>query len=94
MLFTPEHINIKEVVRLVNKIPKVNNLHHIHLWGLNDDEFHLEAHLDFREDITLSEFNNILQQIEVLLHDEFQINHVTIQPEFNKKDPKEIIVQD
>ena len=47
MLFTPEHINIKDVVRAVNKIPKVNRLHHIHIWCLNDDELHLEAHLDF-----------------------------------------------
>jgi len=94
MLFTPEHINIKNVVRLVNKLPKVNKIHHIHIWGLNDDEFHLEAHLDFSEDITLTEFDDILEEIETLLRDKFKINHVTIQPEFNKKDPKEIIVQD
>jgi len=94
MLFTPEHINIKDVVRAVNKIPKVNRLHHIHIWCLNDDELHLEAHLDFNEDITISEFDVILHEIEELLHYEFAINHVNIQPEFNKKDPKEIIVQD
>ena len=62
MLFTPKHINIKDVVRLINKVPKVNRLHHIHIWGLNDDEFHLEAHLDFTENITLSEFDKILEQ--------------------------------
>jgi len=94
MLFTPKHINIKDVVRVVNKLPKVNRLHHIHIWGLNDDEYHLEAHLDFTEDISLSEFDVILDKIEKILHDKFEINHVTIQPEFNKKDPKEIIVQD
>lgn len=94
MLFTPEHIDIKAIVRTVNKLPKVNRLHHIHIWYLNDDELHLEAHLDFKEDITLTEFNDILHQIETLLHDEFQINHINIQPEFNKEDPKEIIVQD
>lgn len=94
MLFTPEHIDIKAIVRTVNKLPKVNKLHHIHIWYLNDDELHLEAHLDFKEDITLTEFNEILHQIETVLHDEFQINHINIQPEFNKEDPKEIIVQD
>ena len=94
MLFTPEHINIKDVVRVVHQIPKVNRLHHIHIWGLNDDELHLEAHLDFKEDITISEFDDILHQIEQVLHDEFAINHVNIQPEFNKEDPKEMIVQD
>lgn len=94
MLFTPEHINIKDVVRAVHQITKVNRLHHIHIWCLNDDELHLEAHLEFKEDISLSEFDSILHQIETLLHDEFAINHVNIQPEFNKEDPKEIIVQD
>lgn len=94
MLFTPGHINIKDVVRAVHQIPKVNRLHHVHIWGLNDDELHLEAHLEFKEDISLSEFDTILHDIEILLHDQFEINHVNIQPEFNKEDPKEIIVQD
>lgn len=94
MLFTPEHINIEHVVEVVNDIPKVNKLHHVHIWGLNDDEFHLEAHLDFTEDITISEFDEILDEIETLLYHNFKINHVTIQPEFNKQDPKEIIIQD
>lgn len=94
MLFTPEHINIKDVVRIVHQIPQVERLHHIHIWGLNDDELHLEAHLDLKKDITISEFDRILHQIEKVLHDEFSINHVNIQPEFNKEDSKEIIVQD
>jgi cobalt-zinc-cadmium efflux system protein len=94
MLFTPDTINIKEVVRAVNKLPKVSKLHHVHIWNLNDDELHLEAHLDLKEDISTTEFNALLLDIENVLHDEFNINHVTIQPEFNKEDPKEVIVQD
>lgn len=94
MLFTPEHINIKQLVEAVHQIKEVNKLHHIHVWCLNDDELHLEAHLDFKKDITLTEFDAILQKIEEILHKDFQINHVTIQPEFNKKDPKDYIVQD
>lgn len=94
MLFTPEHINVKEVARVVHQLPKVNKLHHIHIWCLNDDELHLEAHLDFKENITLVEFNEVLLRIETLLHEKFNINHVNIQPEFNKEDPKDYIVQD
>ena len=94
MLFTPEHINIKDVVRAVNKLPKVNKLHHVHIWNLSDHELHLEAHLDLTQDISTTEFNALLFQIEAILHDEFDINHVTIQPEYNKEDPKEVIVQD
>lgn len=94
MLFTPEHINTRDVVRAVNQLPKVKKLHHVHIWNLSDHELHLEAHLDLQEDISTTEFNVLLLEIEALLHDEFDINHVTIQPEFNKEDPKEVIVQD
>lgn len=94
MLFTPDDINIKEVVRAVNKLPKVNKIHHVHIWNLSDEELHLEAHLDLRENISTTEFNELLLEIEKVLHKEFSINHVTIQPEYNKEDPKEVIVQD
>ena len=94
MLFTPEQVNIKDVVRSVNKLPRVSKLHHVHVWCLNDDELHLEAHLDLEENITIKEFNSLLHKIETLLHDKFEINHVNIQPEFNKLDSKDVIVQD
>ena len=94
MLFTPDYINIKEIVREVHKIKGVNKLHHIHIWHLNDEELHLEAHLDCSEDIKMSEFNIMLEKIETVLYNEFKINHINIQPEFKKEDPKDFIVQD
>jgi len=94
MLFTPAHIDIKAIVREVHKIPGVNKLHHIHVWHLNDEELHLEAHLDCKEDIKMSEFNDLLHKVEHVLFTNFNINHINIQPEFKKIDPKDFIVQD
>lgn len=94
MLFTPDEIDIKEIVEEVKKIPGAGILHHIHVWYLNEDELHLEAHLDCSEDIKLSEFNEISYKIEQLLLEKFHINHINIQPEYKKEDPKDIIVQD
>ena len=94
MLFTPDFIDIKEVVREVHKIKGVNKLHHIHIWHLNDEELHLEAHLDCADDIKMSEFNILLNEIEMVLFNKFNINHINIQPEFKKEDPKHFIVQD
>lgn len=94
MLFTPETINIKEIVREVHKIKGVQKLHHIHVWHLNDEELHLEAHLDCSEDITMSEFNILLDKVEQVLFKKFHINHINIQPEYKKVDPKDFIVQD
>jgi cobalt-zinc-cadmium efflux system protein len=94
MLFTPDHIHVNKVVEAVHKIDKVKKLHHIHIWSLSDNELHLEAHLDLTEDVSTSQFNSILEEIEDVLEKEFYINHITIQPEFNKEDSKAIIVQD
>jgi len=94
MLFTPDYIDIKEIVREVHKIEGVSKLHHIHIWHLNDEELHLEAHLDCADDIKMSEFNMLLEKIEIVLFEQFHINHINIQPEFNKEDPKDFIVQD
>ena len=94
MLFTPSNIDIKEIVREVHKISGVNKLHHIHVWYLNEHELHLEAHLDCSEDLKMSEFNILLDKIEVVLLEKFSINHINIQPEFQKIDSKDFIVQD
>ncbi|RKR14822.1 cobalt-zinc-cadmium efflux system protein [Maribacter vaceletii] len=94
MLFTPDTIKVKEIVAIINKIPSVKNVHHVHIWQLNEDEVHLEAHIDFNTDIKLSEFDIILEQIEEELYQNYGINHVNIQPEFGKCDSKNVIVQD
>lgn len=94
MLFTPENINVEEIAEYIKTLKSVSDLHHIHVWQLNEDEVHLEAHLGFDEDINISEFDKILIEIENILREKYKINHVNIQPEFNRKDPKDIIVQD
>lgn len=94
MLFTPENIHIKEIVNELQKHESIKNVHHVHVWQLNEDETHLEAHIDFTKDILLSEFDSILDEIEDILFHKFDINHVNIQPEYGKCDSKDLIVQD
>ena len=94
MLFSPEDVDLKELREAISALPKVKNVHHMHIWQLNEKENHLEAHIDFYENITLTEFEEILHQIEEMLYHDFGINHVNIQPEYQKDDAKDIIVQD
>ena len=88
MLFTPNTIPIKKIVDEINAFESIKNVHHVHVWQLN------EAHIDFNKDITLSEFDVVLHKIEDLVFDKYDINHVNIQPEFGKDDAKDVIVQD
>ena len=94
MLFTPEDIDLLNLEQAINAHPEIKNVHHVHIWQLNEQEIHLEAHMDFHRNISLSEFDEILESIEQMLHTQYGINHVNIQPEFRKDDAKDIIVQD
>jgi cobalt-zinc-cadmium efflux system protein len=94
MLFTPDEIAVKDIVKDIQQISAIKNVHHVHIWQLNEEEIHLEAHIDFEEDITLSQFDVILHEVEELVFHNFGINHVNIQPEFGKCDTKDVIVQD
>lgn len=94
MLFTPNTIEIQQIVATITKIQSIKNVHHVHVWQLNENEVHLEAHIDFDEDINLSEFDKILEKIEEEVYHKFGISHLNIQPEYGKCDSKKVIVQD
>lgn len=94
MLFTPDDLSLEVINEAICKIPEIKNVHHMHIWQLNEQETHLEAHIDFYEDVTLTQFDSVLTKVEEMLYHDFGINHVTIQPEHQKDDPKDIIVQD
>jgi cobalt-zinc-cadmium efflux system protein len=59
----------------------VKNIHHVHIWQLNDKELHFEAHIEFKEDIPITCFQKHLLEIEEILA-KFEIHHINIQPEF------------
>jgi cobalt-zinc-cadmium efflux system protein len=94
MLFTPEAIKVEEIVSVLGTIAPIKNIHHVHIWQLNEQEIHLEAHVDFHKNISLQEFDRVLDEIEEKAYHNFGINHVNIQPEYGKCDSDQIIVQD
>ncbi|MFT4790975.1 MAG: cobalt-zinc-cadmium efflux system protein [Arcticibacterium sp.] len=94
MLFTPKNINLKALQADISSLSSVKNLHHLHVWQLNEAEVHLEAHLELNSNMSLKDFDTVLLEIEDILYHKYGINHVTLQPEFEKKDPKNPIIQD
>lgn len=88
---TPVQINILKIKEVVEKIPEVDNLHHVHIWQVNDKEFLFEGHIDVKENINLSKAEELRSNISSILFNEFGINHTTIQIEYNTCKDKEII---
>jgi len=94
MLFAPDHIEIDDIIKEVLIVKEIRNIHHIHIWQLNDHDCHFEAHIEFKNNIKLSDFDKICEEVEKILVEKFQIQHCNLQPEYDRSDSKEIIIQD
>lgn len=94
MQVAPANMNIDMIVEEILTIPDVSGVHHIHIWQLTDNQVHFEGHLDLKKDLQVSKCQEIIDLIQKKLHDKFDIEHVTLQLEFNRCDNKEIINQE
>jgi len=90
MQFTPEEVDIHKIVKEIEVINGVNNVHHVHVWQINEHDLMFEAHIDVREDVRVSDFGEILSRIKDVLH-RHDIDHSTIQPEYMVDDNKNVI---
>jgi cobalt-zinc-cadmium efflux system protein len=93
MLFTPSSIVIETINEEISTIPEIRNIHHVHVWQLDNDQIYFEGHVDFVDNLTLQKVNEILGRIQGTLHEHFNIEHVTLQPEFNRCQKKDLISQ-
>lgn len=90
MMSSPKGIELNELKDLIETINGVKNVHHVHLWKMNDNDTHFEAHIEV-ENISVSETSEIQRKIEKCLHNKYEINHTTLQFECDKCDQKTII---
>lgn len=93
MLFTPASIDLSKISERICKIPEVEGIHHVHVWQLSEDSIHFEAHIDFTENLNLEEVNRTFDKIRAVLHAEYHIDHVTLQPEFDADHKRDLISQ-
>ncbi|BDD08484.1 cobalt transporter [Fulvitalea axinellae] len=92
MHFTPAGVDIESIKNSIDDIPEVDNVHHIHVWKLSDSEVHLEAHVEYRSDLSLSESGRVLAGIKKLLANNFGITHCTFQQEYGVKGESKAVV--
>ena len=91
MLFTPSSVILEEISKKICSIPEVENIHHVHVWQLDDNQINFEAHVDFGKNLSLLKVNQVLEEIRNILHDNFHIEHSTLQPEYNVSDEKDLV---
>ncbi len=93
MQYAPGSVDIEKIEQKICGLDGIKNVHHLHIWQLNDREIMLEAHIDLKEDIKITQFEEKLKSIKAILHD-FNIHHFNIQPELSNCESKNLIHQD
>jgi cobalt-zinc-cadmium efflux system protein len=82
---TPAHINLTAVEEMILQTTGVDDVHDLHVWTITSGREALSAHVIHSEAISPSE---LLRELRGKLHDQFGVDHLTIQmetPEFDDK---------
>lgn len=89
----PLHLRPERIKERLEGIPGVENIHHLHLWSLNEHEHYAELHV-VAQCATLEEGDTLRENIAAVLRQEFGIHHSTIQLECRACDDQNLIVQE
>ncbi len=73
---TPEGIDIHEVVKTMEAVDGVSNVHHIHLWQLDEHHNALEAHVVIDD---FSQTQRVKLALKAMLEQRFDISHSTLE---------------
>ena len=79
----PENIDIKSVFDYLMSIEGVSEIHDLHIWSLSTSQVALTVHIVVKSNYVFD--NQVLNNININLHDKFEISHATIQNEYSKK---------
>lgn len=74
----PRYINLPEVGQVMATVNNVKSVHDLHIWTLSSGMVALSAHVVITD---MGQWQGILTALRNLLHDQYAIDHVTLQPE-------------
>ena len=80
---TPAHINLTAVEQSIRQTENVRDVHDLHVWTITSGMEALSVHVVHEETV---EQKSLLQLIRKNLHDEFGIDHLTIQMETSENE--------
>lgn len=74
----PAHLEISEVTDALVAMPRVQEIHSVHIWALSSQISALSAHVVLKD---MQTWQEVLPELRRMLHERFSIDHVTLQPE-------------
>ncbi len=75
----PDNINSESISQVLNDHTQIQHVHDLHIWAMSTTENALSVHVVVNNN---DEFNfKLLEELKSLLHERFEISHVSIQIE-------------
>ncbi|HOK30025.1 MAG TPA: cation diffusion facilitator family transporter [bacterium] len=81
MQATPRSIDINRIKEEIESLEEVKNVHHVHIWRLDDNDIHFEGHINLKENLTVDDTVPVYRKIEDILK-KYNITHSTLQMEY------------
>lgn len=80
----PAAVDLTEIGNALASISGVTRVHDLHVWSIGSSRAALSAHLEITQ---LDDWPRTLEASRALLHEQFDIDHVTLQPEIALRPP-------
>ena len=80
MLGSPPDIDIAKVLERIRMVAGITDVHHIHLWQMQENENALDAHITIVQD-NWANAEAIKEIVKSMLRDDFSISHTTLEIE-------------
>ncbi|MEW6612633.1 MAG: cation diffusion facilitator family transporter [Pseudomonadota bacterium] len=74
----PLHLDLEEIGRAMARTEHVQSVHDLHVWTLSSGSIALSAHVLLDD---LKDWQRCLDSLREMLHEDYGIDHVTLQPE-------------
>jgi len=75
---TPRGMKLERVASAIRAVEGVNDVHDLHVWSIGSETHALSCHISIA-DIPPSVSERILRDVKTCLHQDFSIDHTTIQ---------------
>jgi cobalt-zinc-cadmium efflux system protein len=75
----PDNMDIGQIEGEVRAISGIKDIHHVHIWCLDESHVNFEAHVNVAQDMSVCQTQDIADAVEQLLGERYGISHVTLQ---------------
>jgi cobalt-zinc-cadmium efflux system protein len=78
---TPPGMKLEDVAAAMAADPRVQDVHHLHVWQLDEGQVALEAHIVAGPGLSAGDRDGLRHDVKLMLTDRFRISHSTVEIE-------------